>query len=258
MNKTLTEKLSSNKEHPAIVTYIMGGDGGLDHLEEQLLFLEKSGVSAIEIGIPFSDPVADGPVIQLAGLRALKERVSLEQILTKLASSKVQIPLIIMSYINPIFHLGIPKFVELLKNTPVKGLIIPDLPFEHQNLISPELEQTDIALIPLVSLTSPKERLAEITKHAEGFIYAVTVNGTTGVRSEFDTHIDTHLAYLKSISLVPVLAGFGVSSIEHVEKFAHVCDGVIIGSKVVQMLHEKNTTELGDFLKKAANVRIEI
>ncbi|EAG9320761.1 tryptophan synthase subunit alpha [Listeria monocytogenes] len=256
MTKTLTNKLAK-KDHAAVVTYIMGGDGGLDNLEEQLLFLEKSGVSAIEIGIPFSDPVADGPIIQLAGLRALKEQVSLEAILNKLARSKVQIPLIIMSYINPIFHLGIPKFVELVQKTPVKGLIIPDLPFEHQILITPELEGTDIALIPLVSLTSPKERLEEIAKQAEGFIYAVTVNGTTGVRSEFDAHIDNHLAYLKSISPVPVLAGFGVSSIEHVEKFAHVCDGVIIGSKVVQMLHEEKTAELGVFLQKAAEVRIE-
>lgn len=256
MTKTLTKKLA-NKEHSAVVTYIMGGDGGLDHLEEQLLFLEKSGVSAIEIGIPFSDPVADGPIIQLAGLRALKEQVSLEAILTTLQTSKVEIPLIIMSYINPIFHLGISKFIELVQKTPVKGLIIPDLPYEHQSLITPKLEGTDIALIPLVSLTSPKVRLEEIAKQAEGFIYAVTVNGTTGVRNEFDTHIDSHLAYLKRISPVPVLAGFGVSSIEHVEKFAHVCDGVIIGSKVVQMLHEKKTAELGAFLQKAAEVRIE-
>lgn len=258
MTKTLTEKITKNPGNPAIVTYIMGGDGGLEHLEEQLLFLEESGVSAIEIGIPFSDPVADGPVIQLAGLRALKEKISLEAILTQLATSKVQVPLIIMSYINPIFHLGIPKFVELLQETSVKGLIIPDLPYEHQNLITPEINGTDIALIPLVSLTSPKERLAEIAEQAEGFIYAVTVNGTTGVRSEFDTHIDEHLAYLKSISPVPVLAGFGVSSIAHVEKFAAICDGVIIGSKVVQMLHDKKKTELGNFLQKAANVPIEI
>lgn len=257
MTKTLTEKLINKSGHPAIVTYIMGGDGGLDHLEEQLLFLEKSGVSAIEIGIPFSDPVADGPVIQLAGLRALKEKISLEAILTQLASSKVQIPLIIMSYINPIFHLGIPKFVELLKKTPVKGIIIPDLPYEHQQLITPEIKGTDSALIPLVSLTSPKERLTEIANQAEGFIYAVTVNGTTGVRNDFDAEIDAHLTYLKRISPVPVLAGFGVSRVEHVEKFAAVCDGVIIGSKVVQMLHENRKTELGDFLKQAASIEIK-
>ncbi|MBC1434333.1 tryptophan synthase subunit alpha [Listeria rocourtiae] len=239
----------------AVVPYMMAGDGGLDQLEKQMQLLSDAGATAIELGIPFSDPVADGPVIQKAGARALADNISLEQILDVLTMSKIEIPLVVMSYFNPIYHLGVEKFIELAKKTPVKGLIIPDLPYEHRDLILPHLENTDIALIPLISLTSPKERMKMIAKQAQGFIYAVTVNGTTGERAVFGDKIDENLTYLKTISPVPVLAGFGISNLEHVARFSAVCDGVIVGSKVVQLLHEGKHEELSEFINEASKTR---
>lgn len=250
LEKHLNELKTAGKM--LVVPYIMAGDGGVEKLEERLLFLEECGVSAIEIGIPFSDPVADGPVIQAAGSRALDQKTTLQAIISKLQKTTVQLPLIVMSYFNPIYRLGLEKVITELKETPVKGLIIPDLPFEHREYIEPLLTDTDIALIPLLSLTSPKERMKEIAEYAEGFIYAVTVNGTTGARTAFAQNIEEHLTYLSSVSSVPVLAGFGVSAIQHVQKFSQACDGVIIGSKVVQLLAEKKNSELATFLKEAA------
>lgn len=239
----------------AVVPYMMAGDGGLDQLEKQMQLLSDAGATAIELGIPFSDPVADGPVIQKAGARALADNISLEQILDVLTMSKIEIPLVVMSYFNPIYHLGVEKFIELAKKTPIKGLIIPDLPYEHRDFILPHLENTDIALIPLISLTSPKERMKMIAKQAQGFIYAVTVNGTTGERAVFGDKIDENLIYLKTISSVPVLAGFGISNLEHVARFSAVCDGVIVGSKVVQLMHEGKHAELSKFINEASKTR---
>ncbi|SQC65352.1 Tryptophan synthase alpha chain [Listeria fleischmannii subsp. fleischmannii] len=165
--------------------------------------MEKNGVSAIEIGVPFSDPVADGPVIQKAGLRALNAEVSLRKIIKTLQTITSNVPLVLMTYFNPVFQIGIEAFIDELKNTTVGGLIIPDLPYEHQALLTPYLEKADIALVPLISLTSSKERIEKIVNKAEGFIYAVTVNGTTGTRHTFDENVGPYLQQLnrKRISL---------------------------------------------------------
>lgn len=258
MGKTLANHLNSihDEGKALIVPYIMAGDGGINTLDEVLHFLEDNHVSAIEVGIPFSDPVADGPVIQLAGLRALEQGVSLESILNVLQETTVTTPLVIMSYFNPILHYGLEKFVETIQKTPVKGLIIPDLPYEHQDYLQPLLKDTDIALVPLLSLTSSRDRMRMIAEQADGFIYAVTVNGTTGERADYDNSLDTHLKYLAQVSPVPVLAGFGVSEVSHVERFADDCDGVIIGSKIVKMLHENQQDELSEFLGEVTEVKV--
>ena len=221
-----------------IVPYIMAGDHelGLEGLPETVEFLAACGASAVEIGIPFSDPVADGKVIQEAGLRALAGGVSLSGTLDKLKTFKSPIPLLIMSYFNPIYIYGVENFVNALQKAGVTGLIIPDLPFEHDSYIAPFLENTDIALIRLVSLTTPRERQEMLVKNAKGFIYAVAIMGTTGVRTENTVH-DEHFKFLSQISKIPVLAGFGVSSREHIENYRKVCDGVIVGSYIVNALH---------------------
>lgn len=250
--KTLGKHLTNirKKGSHLVVPYIMAGDGGLDKLVDELMFLQEKGVSAIEVGIPFSDPVADGPVIQDAGLRALNANVTLTDIINKLKNTSITIPLVIMSYLNPIYHYGIEKFISDLSDTPVKGLIIPDMPFEHTDMITEFLSDSDISLIPLVSLTSSKERMQLLVDNAEGFIYAITVNGTTGERVAFDSRIEDRLDFLSSISEYPVLAGFGISEKEHVMNFDKHCDGVIIGSKIVNMLHLKQQDELANFLSE--------
>lgn len=258
MTKTLATHLNHihDEGKALVVPYIMAGDGGIDTLDGVLHFLEDTHVSAIEVGIPFSDPVADGPVIQLAGLRALEKDVSLESIIDVLKQTAVTTPLVIMSYFNPILHYGIERFVKDIQDTPVKGLIIPDLPYEHQDYLQPLLKETDIAFVPLLSLTSSRERMRLIAEQAEGFIYAVTVNGTTGERVDYEESLDSHLKYLTQVSPVPVLAGFGVSEKSHVERFADDCDGVIIGSKIVKMINENQMEELAEFLTDVTAVTI--
>jgi tryptophan synthase alpha chain len=254
--KTLTKYLTTKRENGAalVVPYIMAGDhkNGLDGLAETIDFLQNAGASAIEIGIPFSDPVADGPIIQEAGIRALTKHVSIFQIMKKLQTIETKIPLAIMSYFNPIYNYGIEKFAADLQGTCVKGLIIPDLPFEHGDYVEPFLQDTDVSIVRLVSLTTPKERQKTLVEDAQGFIYAVAVNGTTGVGRNYKENIYEHLAYLKGESKIPVLAGFGVSNIEQVRNFGKVCDGVIVGSFIVNALHNGEKEKVAEFIKSAS------
>lgn len=236
--------------HKAFVPYIMAGDGGLDQLEEQIAFLETNGVTAVELGIPFSDPVADGPVIQKAGIRALKSGTTLEGILEVLEKGKDtrQVPIVLMTYINLIYAYGIEAFAARCVEVGVDGLIIPDVPLEEEGLITPILEKNEIALIRLAAPTSPPNRIEEIAKRTEGFLYAVTVKGTTGVRNQYDDGIDTYLQELKKHSNAPVLAGFGVSTPEQVQTLSSYCDGVIVGSKIVNLLHEGKRDEIVELI----------
>lgn len=224
--------------HQAFVPYIMAGDRGLQKLKEDILFLQEAGVTAIEVGIPFSDPVADGPVIQAAGERALRKGVTLRKILMTLQEirSQVKIPLVVMSYLNPIMRYGLEQFAKDAKIAGVEGVIIPDVPLEEYSVVKPILTAEEIALIPLVSLTSPTERIHKIAAAAEGFIYAVTVNGVTGERTSFDEQLMEHLQKLKEKSPVPVLAGFGISTEEQIRAFEKNVDGVIVGSSIVKAL----------------------
>ena len=187
--KTLEKRIRAcvAEGNKAFVPYMMAGDGGLDTLKEKLLFLQEAGVTAIEIGIPFSDPVADGEAIQQAGARALAEGVTLRKVLEELQKCKdeVAVPLVVMTYLNPILAFGIPQFVEACEEAGIAGLIIPDMPLEESGPLREKLEGTDIAWVPLVTLTSSDERIAKIAESAEGFLYAVTVNGITGERNAF-------------------------------------------------------------------------
>lgn len=230
----------------AFTAYIMAGDGGLHTLKDTILLLEKSGVTVVELGIPFSDPVADGPVIQEAGKRALKERVTLTQILDELASFKdeISVPIVIMTYANPVFKIGAAHFADLCGKAGVSGVIIPDVPMEEEAEFKEPLTEHDIAMIRFVTLTSSDERIAETVEGAEGFIYAVTVNGITGARAGFSGDLNAHLSRITEQSPVPVLAGFGVSSKEQAETLGSACGGVIVGSKIVQLLHEGKGNEI--------------
>ena len=228
----------------AFVPYIMAGDGGLDVLNDRLLFLQGIGVTAIEIGIPFSDPVADGEAIQQAGERALANGTTLRKVLDVLANRPVEVtvPLVLMTYLNPILAYGVADFVERCTEIGVRGLIIPDLPMEESGMLRSELKDCDIALIPLVSLTSPKARVAEIVSQAQGFVYAVTVNGITGVRNSYSETLMVHLRGLREWSPVPVLAGFGISTPAQMLELGAETDGVIVGSAIVDAFHRGDVT----------------
>lgn len=226
----------------AFVPYIMAGDGGLATLKPTILRLQQLGVSAIEVGIPFSDPVADGPTIEQAGERALASGVTLRKIVKELASfrEEITVPLVAMTYLNPILAYGIEEFAHDAKLAGIQGLIVPDMPFEEGALIQPALQAEGIALVQLVSLTSPPERIKKLATASEGFVYAVTVNGITGERASFANELAGHFEQLKALSQIPVLAGFGISTPEQVKSFAEYADGVIVGSKIVTALEQQD------------------
>ncbi|MFV0557930.1 MAG: tryptophan synthase subunit alpha [Enterococcus sp.] len=242
--KSLTTTLGQKKSEGTklFIPYIMAGANGLETLEAEIKTLAANGATAIEIGVPFSDPVADGPVIQAAGLLALHHGVTFKKIIQTLQGIDSPVPLILMGYANSFFHYGLEALVTDLQTTDVKAWIIPDVPYEHRELILPSLEETDIVLIQLISLTSPQERIEKLVQEAQGFVYAVTINGTTGTGKDYRQGLDEHLASIAKLSPVPVVAGFGVSSREHVERFNQACDGVVVGSKIVKTLQAEGVT----------------
>lgn len=239
------------KGDKAFVPYIMAGDGGLDKVQPTILKLQELGVTAIEVGIPFTDPVADGPTIELAGERALAEGTTLRKVIETLASfaDEISIPLVAMTYLNPILAYGIGEFARDAYAAGIRGVIIPDMPLEECEIVHPALKEAGIDLVQLVSLTSTPERIERLTKMSEGFIYAVTVNGITGARQSFASELDEHFKKLRNYNDTPILAGFGISTPEHVKNFAPVCDGVIVGSKIVDSLAKDDWATIEELVK---------
>ena len=164
---------------------------------------------------------------------------------------ETSVPLVIMTYFNPLFQYGLENFFRDVEGTAVKGVIIPDLPHEHADLVEPLLADKDIALVPLVSLTTGIERQKKLIQDAEGFIYAVAVNGVTGKAGSYRDDLDHHLAQLHEIASISVLTGFGVSSMEDIHRFNKVSDGVIVGSKIVKALHQGETEAVAHFISQA-------
>lgn len=239
LEKKLTSDLNAGKN--LFVPYIVAGDGGYERLKKTITFLEDTGVSAIELGIPFSDPVADGPTIQVAGRRALNAGISLRGVLDFLADfTERSVPIVLMTYINPIYAYGVKEFAKKCRAVNVSGIIVPDVPMEEEALIADALSEHDIAFIRLAALTSTPERIEEIARRSEGFLYAVSVTGTTGARRAHEKRVYDYLRTLKAKSNVPVLAGFGVSNPEQAKTLGEACDGVIVGSKIVELLGDDN------------------
>ena len=253
-------KVLKEQDRKAFIPYIMAGDGGLNNLTERLITLEKFGATLIEVGVPFSDPVADGPIIQQAGIRALQNGTTLRGIIAEIAKARqvVSVPIVLMTYLNPIYSYGISKFAQDIANAGVDGCIIPDLPVEEEDLIAGELEDGGIELIRLVTLTSPIERIKEISNRGKGFLYTVTVKGITGARNEFAQEVVEFLKKVKEVSPIPVVAGFGISSEKQINELTPHCDGVIVGSKIVDLLHKGDINGLESFmsvLKPEKNIR---
>ncbi|MFS0783829.1 tryptophan synthase subunit alpha [Bacillus sp. 1P06AnD] len=240
------------------VPYIMAGDGGLHQLIPTLEKMQAAGATMIEIGIPFSDPAADGPVIQEAGMRALREGTSLKGIFGVLKNVRetVSIPLLFMTYLNPIIAFGVEAFAKECSSLGIDGCIIPDLPLEEEHEIKPYLQPYQIDLIRLASIMSPEQRLKQLAEGAEGFLYAVTVRGVTGARSQLEEHSTDYIRKLKAISKIPVLAGFGISGPKQVREMGEVCDGVIVGSQMIRYLQAGEDGKISDLIQAAADYTI--
>lgn len=242
---------TNNQGHKAFIPYIMAGDGGLGQLKPTILKLQKLGVTAIEVGIPFTDPVADGPTIEQAGMRALAAGTTLRKVLNTLAefADEITIPLVAMTYLNPILAYGVEEFAKIAYKAGIRGVIIPDMPLEERDIVHPTLKEFGIDLVQLVSLTSTPERIEQLTKASEGFIYAVTVNGITGARSSFKDNLESHFQTIQRYTDTPVLAGFGISTPEHVKQFGTFSSGVIVGSKIVESLMKDDWATIESLVK---------
>lgn len=244
IEETFAKLKAENKK--AFIAYVMAGDGGIDFTEKAINYLESVGTSIIEIGVPFSDPVADGPVIAEAGIRALENNTNLDDIfeMTGKVRGKSEMPMILMTYFNPVLQYGIDKFYKNCSEKGVDGIIIPDMPIEEWDLVKPTSDKFGIALIPLVAPTSGEERIKLADAKGTGYIYTVTVAGVTGARKAVNSHLEGLLKQVKAISHLPVVAGFGISSHEQVAEIGAHCDGVVVGSKIVELLHNKDFDKL--------------
>ncbi len=227
------------KKKTALITYITAGDPNIKQTEELIYALEKGGAHIVEIGIPHSDPIADGPVIQDAAQRSLEAGTKIKDIFecVKQVRMNSQVPIGFLVYYNMVYAYGIQAFVEECANIGVDGLIIPDLPLEEQDEIMPYLKATKVALIPLVAPTS-KARIKHITSRGNGFVYCISSMGITGQESSFYKDVDLFLKTVRESTDLPIAVGFGISSKEDVERFEGLVDGVIIGSAIVKEIYK--------------------
>lgn len=247
-------KLKENQDK-ALVGYVTAGDPNLQELPKIIKTLEQGGVDIIEVGVPFSDPLADGPVIQQAGQRALQNGFSLLKMFETLETIRpiTDVPLVLMVYYNTIFRFGEERFINHCVQCGINGIIIPDLPFEEQDGFVAHLENTEIALIPIVTPVSGA-RIEKVVQKAKGFVYCVTSLGVTGVRKDFKTDIEQYINEVRKYTDLPLCLGFGIGDAARAKEFSQYADGIIVGSVIVDKVAaisrgESTYEELESFLK---------
>lgn len=237
----------------AFIPFITCGDPDLATTAAAVREAEKNGADLIELGIPFSDPTAEGPVIQGANIRALKAGATTDKIfeLVRDLRQDVSVPMVFMTYANVVYSYGAEKFIKTCQEIGIDGLILPDLPFEEKEEFQPLCSQCGVALISMIAPTS-KNRVAMIAKEAEGFIYLVSSLGVTGTRSEITTDLASIVEVIRQNTDVPCAIGFGISKPEQAKKMADIADGAIVGSAVIKLLEKHGQDapkEIGRYIK---------
>ncbi|MCL2764165.1 MAG: tryptophan synthase subunit alpha [Treponema sp.] len=251
MNKNIEKAFLNGK---AFIPFITGGDPDLETTEKVLYSLYEAGADMIEIGVPFSDPVAEGPVIEEADKRALEAGCTVDKLfdLVDRVRPYIKVPLLFMTYYNPVFAYGIQKFTDRCKSCDLNGLIVPDLPFEERDELLKPCMSRGIELISLIAPTS-EERIKNIAENSRGFLYCVSSLGVTGERSELGNDARKMVEQAKRFSGIPCAVGFGVSTHEQAKEIAEFADGVIIGSAIVRIIarHGRGCIqEVSQFAKK--------
>ncbi|MCD8223310.1 MAG: tryptophan synthase subunit alpha [Clostridiales bacterium] len=223
----------------AFVAFITSGDPDLETTERLVVAMEEAGADLIELGIPFSDPTAEGPVIQEANMRALAGGVTTDKIfdMVRRLRRTVKIPMVFMTYANVVYSYGSERFISTAAEIGIDGLILPDVPFEEKEEFEPICKQYGLDLVSMVAPTS-EQRIAMVSKEATGFIYVVSSLGVTGVRSEITTDIGALVKQIRANTDTPCAVGFGISTPEQAEKMARLSDGAIVGSAIVRIIAE--------------------
>lgn len=230
---------SAFEKGKAFIAFITCGDPDLETTAAAVREAVKNGADLIELGIPFSDPTAEGPVIQAASYRALKGGVTTDKIFDFVRELRrdIKIPMVFMTYANVVFSYGSERFMSLCRETGIDGIILPDLPYEEKDEFLPMCRKYGIDLISLIAPTS-KNRIAMIAKKAEGFLYIVSSLGVTGARSEITTDLSSIIKVVRENTSIPCAIGFGISTPEQAHKMSKLSDGVIVGSAIVKILEQ--------------------
>ncbi|MHC0066138.1 tryptophan synthase subunit alpha [Nostoc sp. UIC 10890] len=235
-----------DRQQCALIPFITAGDPNLKTTAEALRILDRNGADFIELGIPYSDPLADGPVIQAAATRALQKGTKLEQVLEMLeaVTPTLKAPIILFTYYNPILHRGIKSFLAQIAAAGVRGLVVPDLPLEEAEELIQTAASFGIEVILLVAPTSSKDRILAIARQSQGFIYLVSVTGVTGIRAQIQDRVKDLITDLRSVTDKPIGVGFGISAPEQAHQVMEWgADAVIVGSAFVKRLAEGSPTE---------------
>lgn len=245
MNNRITSAFKNGK---AFIGFITAGDPSIAKTAEFVKIMAESGADIIELGIPFSDPIAEGPVIQQASMRALNSGTTPDKIfdMVEEVRKKTSVPIVFLSYINPIFNYGCDKFFNRCASCGADGVIIPDMPYEEKGDVVNFAKKHKISVISMVAPTSDK-RIGMIAKEAEGFLYCVSSMGVTGVRNEINTDLKSIIKAVRNASDIPVAVGFGISTPNQAEDIARLADGVIVGSAIVK-LTEAHGENAGKFI----------
>lgn len=242
----------------ALIPFIMAGDPDIETTEALVLRMAEAGADIIELGIPFSDPIADGPTIQAASHRALQNGVNLKDVLHMVERLRgINTPLVLMTYFNPVLHYGLREFAESCGRSGVDGVIIPDLPPEEAGPWIGEARKMSLDTVFLIAPTSPPDRIRLVSRYSRGFIYYVSVTGVTGARENLPDDLEPTVKRIKEQSKKPVAVGFGISTPEQAKRIGLFADGVIVGSAIVKMIeenlrHPELTLKVKDFVSSFA------
>ena len=247
----LFKKLKAQNKK-AFIPYVMAGDPSIEKTKEIVLMFEECGADIVELGVPFTDPLADGPTIQRAAERALKNGVTLKKVIAivKDLRQKTKIPLVLMTYYNPVFKYSEERFIADAKDAGVDGVIIPDLPPDEAGEFIRLAKNAAIASIFLLAPTSTEDRIKKVASSSTGFIYYVSITGITGAQLLLDGSIEKSINGIRRITDKPVAVGFGVSTPDEAKAVAVISDGVIIGSAIVKKAQVSLDKELSDFVLK--------
>jgi len=250
MNDKINKLFSNNKKK--LITFVTGGDPDFSTSNKIIENLANSGADIIEIGMPFSDPMADGPIIQSSSLRAIKNGTDLNKIFSICANFRKKnkvTPLILMGYYNPVYHFGIDNFIDSCEKAGVDGLIIVDLQPEEDSELLQKIKSKNIDLIRLITPTTNEDRLKIILQNASGFLYYVTITGITGQQSAETNKLKDAIQRVKKFSTLPVVAGFGIKNINQVKKICTFSDGVVVGSSIVKLIENNLNNNTNSILK---------